>query len=178
MRLEVLRKDVNVCYTVNSGAGCTAVECHDIRVYEGVNIDLFGGGNFSYLCQIPRGDGRQPLFDLSLMLNPGSTQGGTWTVLSGPGRAVNGFISGTAGCYELEYVVSAFGGADGACTETATTFIRLTEQPTPGFDLGEEVCWDGVPGSVTLPTIYNGNTFGNNATINYDWSINTISRRS
>ena len=55
-------------------------------------------------------------------------------------------------------------------------FLMITEEPQTDFDLAEEVCWDGIAGSVSLPTLYTGATFGTNASqITYAWTASTIS---
>ena len=76
------------------------------------------------------------------------------------------------GCHQLRYTVEAsFAGADGECAMMSDdVFLLLTEEPQPAFDMAEEVCWDGVAGSIQLPTLYNGDTWGDNSTRTYNWT--------
>ena len=165
--------DVNVCYTVNSSAGCTAVECQDIRVYGEVSADVIG--DITLGCQNFNSGFGGPFiyFDLDRLLGPDATRGGTWTAVGG-GVAGDVLIA-SPGCTELTYTVTAFDGADGSCTDSETMFLRLVENPMPDFSLAEEVCWDGVPGSISLNALYNGTTFGNNGTRVFSWAANVVS---
>ena len=164
---------ISVCYTVNNQAGCSATECHNITVFAPVSADLIGDVTLG--CQNFNNGLGSPFiyFDLDRLLGPNATPGGTWTTTVG---SVNGdVLIASPGCTELTYTVSAFNGADGDCVATESMFLRLVENPTPSFDMAEEVCWDGVAGSITLPTVYNGQTFGDNGTRLFDWSATLIS---
>ncbi|MGH1435728.1 MAG: hypothetical protein ACRBG0_14880, partial [Lewinella sp.] len=57
------------------------------------------------------------------------------------------------GCYEVTYTVSAFAGADVACTDEATAYIYIQEQPEPSFDLTDQLCWDGVTATTLTPLV-------------------------
>jgi len=152
-------------------------DCHT-EVTRAITVDAAAvadnSGDVLYTCElIDPVTGSLPALDLHLFLAPGYTPGGDWTLLSGPGFFNNpesGILFGTAGCYEVQYSVTTNAGG-GACTDTESFFIQRSESPTPAFDLAEEVCWDGTPGSISLPTLYNGTTTGIGAdAVNYAWT--------
>ncbi|MBK6824968.1 MAG: hypothetical protein IPG87_19085 [Saprospiraceae bacterium] len=118
--------------------------------------------------------------NLSELYTPSTTRGGIWSIVTPYGcRIINETFEATPGCHELLYTVpAAFPGATtGACAEVSdNVFLMITEEPQTDFDLAEEVCWDGIAGSVTLPTLYTGATFGTNASgITYQWIASLVS---
>ncbi len=176
---------ITICYDVSEGDGCEASQCNTLTIFNDATIASDFANNATTLeCQDPNnGNGFIDIFDLSALLTPDSDQDGEWTIVTAPapgpngsGPAIfNGQLTGLPGCYELSYTVSCFEGADGACADTQTFWLRLAEQADPAFDLAEEVCWDGVAGSLTLSTLYNGATFGTNGTIVDSWTVTTVS---
>jgi len=170
-----------VTYTVNSPDACTSVMTRNIVVFPANNATL--KSDYGLGCLNPSQFNPYQI-DLSQFYNPATTRGGTWTYISGPGNPNQPIIisNETAtlpdGCHQLRYTVNpAFPGAIGACGMMSDDiFILLGQEPDPSFDLAEEVCWDGIDGSITLPTLYNGNTLPpNNGTLTYLWTVNTIS---
>ncbi len=170
-----------ITYTVNSPDGCTGVMTRNIRVYPANNATLVS--DFGLGCLNPSQFNPYQI-DLSQFYTAATTRGGTWSYISGPGNPNQPIIisNETAtlpdGCHQLRYTVApAFPGAIGVCgTMSDDIFILLGQEPDPSFDLAEEVCWDGIAGSLTLPILYNGNTFPpNNGTLTYNWFVNTIS---
>src|SRR5690606_23348046 len=119
-------------------------------------------------------------FDLTQTYLPGTTRGGTWSKIAGPPSAgpFNETYYGEPGCHQLRYTVPpAFPGATGACGQMSfDLLLTLSEQPVPSFDLAEEVCWDGIAGSVVLNPFYNGETYGSGASSRtYNWTASLIS---
>ena len=168
-------KDVTICYTLNTPEGCTAVECHTVTVYAAPDATLFG--DLVNNCRPVNRNGFVDLFDLETLFTATTTPHGTWTVLSSTtfAQTFGNQLDALPGCHEIEYTVSAFPGADGACEVSETLFLLLTEEPEPSFDMAEEVCWDGFVGSAVLPTLYNGFTFGSGGTLNFNWTVSTVS---
>lgn len=94
-------------------------------------------------------------FDLEGLLCAGSTQGGTWSLVSSPtptpGFTVGpqtGAVQGNTlyftepGCYEVNYTVER----TGSCTATQNYRITIGEKPTPSLDLPSAYCYDGGDG--------------------------------
>ncbi len=150
---------------------CTQTHCEDIIVWENVDAGLIAP--VTYNCQEANTNGFIPLVDLSVLQGPTSTPHGTWSLLSGPAGSgiFNDQLDGPPGCYNIQYTVSSFPAAAAPCLDTENTWLRLTETPNPSYDMAEEICWDGIAGSVTIPTEYNGQTFGTNGTLNYAWTV-------
>jgi subtilisin-like proprotein convertase family protein len=138
-----------ITYTVSNGSGCTAVESHTVEVFGPVSAAL---NDVHLACLVQPGGS----ISLSSLFTTGTTPGGTFTLGTATGNAV---ISGQAlvyqepGCYEITYTVSAFSGADATCTDEATAYILISEQPQPSFDIQDQVCWSD--GDDPMTHIYN-----------------------
>jgi hypothetical protein len=106
---------------------------------------------------------------LSTLFTSSTTPGGTFTLAGTTvtGATINGgtLSYSEAGCFEIIYSVSA------DCPVMDNAFICIPEQPTPSFDLSEEVCWDGIAGSLVLPILYNGQTNTTIGTVTYAWTV-------
>ncbi|MBK9270565.1 MAG: HYR domain-containing protein [Saprospiraceae bacterium] len=172
-----------VTYTVNSLDGCSASFSRNIVVHQGPDASLRADlGTACWDLRYVPGCGTGMInFDLSAFYLPQTTRGGTWSIISAAGGCFflyNEIYVAQPGCHQLRYTVpSSFPGATGECASMSdTVFLSIWEEPKPEFDLAEEVCWDGIAGSVILPTLYNGETFGNNAAArNYGWFVNVVS---
>ena len=169
-----------VTYTVQNGAGCTAVETHNIEVFAPVTA-VCAQNNFGIACAVHRLGSVQTYggftnaavstlpvfissyythgeFDLTGFLCPTATRGGTWTLISSPtnaiGSGITGFVQNNTliysdpGCYTIRYTVTAFPGADGACTSSFDYTLSVGEEPTPRFSIPDQTCW-----AVGVPTI-------------------------
>ena len=149
-----------------------------VTVHEGIDATLVADvarGCFDFSASA---GGGFTDFNLTELYTPGTTPGGVWTYIGGPGASVRGeTMSALPGCHQLRYTVeAAFQGADGECAQMFDeVFVLLGEEAQPEFDLAQEVCWDGVAGSISLPTLYNGSTFGTSSTRSYAWVANQIS---
>ncbi|MBK9729081.1 MAG: HYR domain-containing protein [Saprospiraceae bacterium] len=159
-------------------SNCMKYSCRLIRVYPVNNATL--RNDVARGCFIFNNSNGGPFVDFNLeeLKTAGTTPGGTWSHISGPAFAIRNYtMSASPGCHQLRYTVpAAFPGAPGACAEVSDdVFLLLLEAPTPSFDLAEEVCWNGIPGSLTLSTLYNGNTSGVNSTRTYVWTATAVS---
>ena len=100
---------------------------------------------------------------LSALFTSTTTTGGTFSL--GAGTIGTGVVSGEVlnyagpGCYEIAYTVSS--GAGGSCSGTATGFIFVSEQPSPSFDIAEEVCWSPNSDVITFMPTVNSPTYEN-----------------
>ncbi len=161
----------SLTYTVNNGSGCTAAETHIIEVLPAATADA-SLQDVHIMCAInPSGN-----ISLAALLTPTTDAGGTFA--QGASFDANASIAGNTlnyngpGCYEIEYSVStgdASVGGSCAAIATSTAFIYISEAPQPSFDITEEVCWDGIAGSITLTPVTNSPIYTNAATA--AWSI-------
>ncbi|MBK7880426.1 MAG: HYR domain-containing protein [Saprospiraceae bacterium] len=166
-----------VTYTINSPDGCSASFSRNVVVYPAQNASLLTP--FRSGCIVLNGFNMIE-FDLTQTYLSGTTRGGTWTKISGPNSAgpFNETYYGEPGCHVLRYTVPAsFPGATGDCGVMFMDLnLTLSEEPTPSFDVAEEICWNGVAGSVSLNPLYNGNTYGGGASSHtYNWIATLIS---
>ena len=166
-----------ITYTVVSPDGCSATLTRNVVVYAATNANLvndLGRGCFKFNKS---GGGPFVDFNLQELWTPTTTPGGTWTIVSGTGTIRNYTLSAQPGCHTIIYTVpAAFPGAIGACASKFDEVnLLLGEEPEPDFDVAEEACWNGIPGSLIIPTFYNGLNSGINATVTYDWSVTTVS---
>ncbi|MCC7027462.1 MAG: HYR domain-containing protein, partial [Saprospiraceae bacterium] len=172
-----------ICYTVQNGAGCTAVECHNVVVYPTVSLACADAAD-TLQCATralgpntnnygPHGGvlivSRYSLgtHSLNALLCPTATRGGTWSYISGPassGAVADGLLYfSTPGCYTVRYTVSSFPGGTGGCTATQDFTVHVGELPNPSFDLPDNVCWDqvnvvqfNIPSSFLTSPTYSG----------------------
>ncbi|MEL7427712.1 MAG: hypothetical protein AAFN81_32270, partial [Bacteroidota bacterium] len=120
-----------ITYSVTNASGCTAVETHTVEVFGPVNASL---NDLDLGCVIdPVGN-----ISLSALFTSSTTLGGTF---SGTGVSGNTLTYTGPGCYEVTYTMSAFPGADNACTATATASVHIAEEPQPSFGIQDQVCW-------------------------------------
>ncbi|MBK9960952.1 MAG: hypothetical protein IPP06_06355 [Saprospiraceae bacterium] len=159
-----------VTYTVNNGAGCTAVQTHNITVFPAVTLACLDTRD-TIQCATratgPNNNNYGPFNGVTLssrythdvhglgsLLCAAATKGGSWSYVSGPtgtaGTVANGILHySDPGCYTVRYTVSSFPGGTGACTATQDFTIHVGEAPNPSFDLPDAVCWDQLAGSIT-----------------------------
>ncbi|MEZ4932291.1 MAG: HYR domain-containing protein [Saprospiraceae bacterium] len=157
-------------------ADCAQTYCEDIIVHENANATLaFTETTLS--CIEPLNIQGNHTWDLRTMYVPGvTTEGGIWQVVastSGLATVLNEELVFQIGdCVQLTYTVTTAPGAvaPSTCFAQSNLTLRFTEEPEPSFDLAEEVCWDGIANSITLPTVYNGTTHGTGGTIEYLWT--------
>ena len=157
----------SVTYTVNNQAGCSASFTRNIVVAPAVSAEL---NDIHIQCMVaPTGN-----VSLPAMFTAGTTPGGTFTLLSGP---ATGSISGNvliyneAGCYEIQYAVSAFDGADDACVDTQTGFVLISEQPQPSFGLQDQVCFSDGDAPLTLTPVVNSPAYDAASTLSVLWTL-------
>ncbi|MBK8956119.1 MAG: HYR domain-containing protein [Saprospiraceae bacterium] len=166
-----------ICVMTGEGTcmkfSCQLIEVHEVRNASLVNDRSLGCFDFDF------GAGPFIYFDLNqLYLDNNTTRGGTWSVISGVSSVRNEILVAGPGCHQLRYTVpAAYAGATGGCAEMSDdVFLILNEEPQTEFDLAEEACWDGIPGSLTLATNYTGQTYGNGSSDRtYLWSATLVS---
>ena len=85
---------INICYTVGNGAGCDAVECHNIEVLPIVDADINGANPDPYdICVSTSAQ-----FDLTQLFTPGvTTTGGIFSVVDPHAATDPAFVGGVAG---------------------------------------------------------------------------------
>lgn len=131
-----------VTYTVQNGAGCTAVETHNIEVFAPVSA-VCPQNNFGIACAVHRLGSVQTYggftnasvstlpvfigsyytmgqFDLTGFLCPTATRGGTWTLISSPTNAIGSGITGFVQNETLVY------------TDPGCYTVRYTVTASPG----------------------------------------------
>ncbi len=166
-----------VCVMTGEGP-CMKYFCRMIRVFPVNNATLVADLNRGcYIFNVSNGG---PFIDFNLeeLLTANTTLGGSWSYISGPGGVIRNYtLAAPPGCHQLRYTVpAAFPGATGGCAQmTDDVFLLLQEAPQTNFDMAEEVCWNGIPGSLSLLMDYTGQTSGANATRTYSWTATTVS---
>ncbi len=166
-----------ICVMTGEGT-CMKYFCRLIHVFPVNNATLIN--DEARGCYVFNNSQGGPFIDFNLqeLWTANTTPGGTWSVVSGPGGTIRNYtLSAGPGCYQIRYSVpAAYPGATGACAAmTDDAFLLLAEAPQPAFDLAEEECWNGIPGSLTIPTFYTGNTNGANSTRTYNWTVSLVS---
>jgi hypothetical protein len=166
-----------VCVMTGEGP-CMKYSCRLIRVFPVNNATLVA--DVARGCFIFNVSNGGPFVDFNLeeLLTANTTDGGSWSYISGPGGTIRNYtLSARPGCHQIRYTVpAAFPGATGGCAEMSDdAFVLIVEAPQTNFDLAEEVCWNGIPGSLSLLMDYTGQTAGDNATRTYSWAATTVS---
>ncbi|MCC6754141.1 MAG: HYR domain-containing protein, partial [Saprospiraceae bacterium] len=129
-----------VTYTVNSPDGCTNVLTRNIVVAPLANAELV---NKQIECIVEPG-GVVPLS--VLFASNATTPGGTWSFAGTPpaGAVIMGgnLLFTRAGCYCFTYTVSTIPNATGGgCYAQGSACLQISEQPTPNFNMQNEICW-------------------------------------
>ncbi|MEM9990151.1 MAG: PKD-like domain-containing protein, partial [Bacteroidota bacterium] len=154
-----------VIYTLNSTSGCTNTFAATVEV---VAPQAFTLTDAAIRCAI-NPSGIYDLNGLFTSISP-TAQGGTWSLVSGAGAAVQGATLGysAAGCYEVQYTPPATTIANcGATPQTA--FVQISEQPQPSFDIQNAVCLSAGDAAQMFTPSVNSPTYDAAATA--AWSI-------
>ncbi len=161
-----------ICVTVGA-PNCEEIQCNTI-VVEAVP-PLPEAESIEILCAVePAGTvSLSQLFTgVSAELLDSSNPDVTITVSGGSAILVGGAVQYTeAGCYSVQWQYTD----SGACglDRDVTSFIFVSEQPTPSFDLPEQYCWDGAVGTTIQATVNSpaaGNSYDPFGTLTVDFS--------
>lgn len=153
--------------------GCVATICEDIIVVEEQIVTLSDG---AVECSISASG----IFNLDGLIDgENSTEnayGGTWTLTPNPGGTIvgNSLQYSTAGCYEVTYDPPAT--LDDDCDESPkTAYLFVTQQPQPGFDIQDQVCYSAgdPPVNHVYPALINSPAYSPNGDLTRTWSISS-----
>jgi len=179
-------------FTIQNATEGVALECGGTLIefitYEGTFIA--NGGIANGVTGTPTGTDAGTDGEFRTLQNMGSDSSGPWFsnqpqspgllngavgqnfgATSGGSSVVGGSVLSYSepGCYEVDYSVSSFEGADGACIDFGNAFILIPEHPEPVFALQEAICLSEGDGPFVINSTLSSPTYVNS--VIRTWSI-------